>query len=130
VVSQAAALPELQDLSICKACGQRIGWVTVMPAASKRPVDTEPRPLAEYALLRNGRTAVNLRDASVDEVFEKYDGPRFWDHDKACPVPSMRTAAAGLGLVLRDLGGVKPNSFKQEREARRSALLRADRERN
>ena len=96
MTSTAQTYPELRDFGSCRSCGERVGWVTVKPGHLRRPVDPRPKPLAEYALLRDGVTAVNLRDAEVDERFEHYDGPRFWDHRKTCPVPSMVTARAAL----------------------------------
>jgi hypothetical protein len=94
--------PALRDFSSCRSCGEPIGWVTVQPGHVRRPVDPDPKPLAEYALLRNGVTAVNLRSPEVDDRFEHYDGPRFWDHQKTCPVPSMTTARAALERGLGD----------------------------
>jgi hypothetical protein len=99
----ATSIPELRDSGICRGCGERFGWVTLRPGARRRPVDPEPKRLAEYALLLDGVTVVNLRDERVDERFESHTGPRFWDHAKTCAAPSMMTARVAveqcLGLV-------------------------------
>ena len=131
------ALPELVDFGICQACGQKIGWVTVRPGETRRPVDPEARELAEYALLRNGRAAVNLRHPSVDPSFESYDGPRFWDHAKTCPVPSMRTARSAVGQYLGYVDDVYSHNGRPSRphedpapEASRANLVRADQRRD
>jgi CRISPR-associated Cas5-like protein len=127
------ALPELRNFGMCRSCGQRIGWVTIKPGTGRRPVDPEPRPHAEYALLRNGVTAVNLRDPGVDQQFESYEGPRFWDHRKTCPVPSLSTARAAIGQLLGYVEDVYEHDGRptrphedQAREARRRNLLAAD----
>lgn len=108
-------MPELVEFGVCTACGQSIGWVTVRPGKTRRPVDPQPRALAEYALLRDGRVAVNLRNPTVDPAFESYGGPRFWDHAKTCPVPSMSTARAAGSLFLDYVEDVHRHSGRPSR---------------
>ena len=88
------------------------------PAPARRP---DPKPLAEYALLRDGVTAVNLRSPDVDDRFEHYRGPRFWDHQKTCPVPSMTTARAALEHGL----GYEVDPHREEQRRRLIAAGRS-----
>jgi hypothetical protein len=95
--------------------------VTIKPDGRRRPVDPEPAEHGEYALLRDGATAINLRHQRVDlDLADRYDGPCFWDHRKTCRVPEMVTATA----VLEAEGGYKPDP---ERERKRARLLAAGR---
>jgi hypothetical protein len=113
--------PELRNVSSCQSCGEPIGWVTLKPGHLRRPVDPDPLPLAEYALLRDGVTAVNLRSPDVDDRFEQYNGPRFWDHQKTCPVPSMTTARAALERGL----GYEADPYREEQRRRLLAAGRS-----
>jgi hypothetical protein len=95
---------------------------------------TQARPGAEYALLRDGVRAINLRDGHVSEDIDlTYEGPRFWDHLKTCPVPSIRTVTAGIAAFLDNLEDVVMNGAPEdtcedtEREARRRENVDADR---
>jgi hypothetical protein len=120
-VTSTAVIPQLRDFGTCEACGEQIAWVTIKPDGRRRPVDTEPKPLAEYALLRDGVTAINLRHAQIDlEMVDRHEGPCFWDHRKTCRVEGMVTAKA----VLEAGGGWRPDP---ERERKRQRLVDAGR---
>lgn len=112
------ARPQLVDIGECRSCGGAIGWVTLR-GGRRQPVETEPRGSGEFALLRGGIRAHRL---TPDQRFEpRYDGLKYVDHHKLCPVPSFRTAAWSMSSASR---GVADDPFREER---RRDLLAADR---
>jgi hypothetical protein len=118
-----AVVPELQNFGTCNACGRRIGWVRVARTSRRRPVDPDPRPNAEYALLRDGATVINLRATDVDlDLADSYEGPCFWDHAKTCPTPGTVTTRA----ILEAEGGYR-NFYDPEKERARARLRAAGR---
>jgi hypothetical protein len=59
--------------------------------------------------------AINLRDGHVSEDIDlTYEGPRFWDHLKTCPVPSIRTVTAGIAAFLDNLEDVVMNGAPED----------------
>jgi hypothetical protein len=120
-VASTDVFPQLSEFGTCRSCGQRIAWVRIAHSGRSRPVDPEPKPNAEYALLRDGRTVVNLRRLDMDlDLVDRHEGPCFWDHAKTCSVPGMTTTRA----ILEDRGGYKVDP---ERESARARLLAAGR---
>lgn len=114
--------PQLKDFGQCEACGQQIAWLVIKPGSRRRPVDTEPKPLAEYALRRDGISAFNLRHHTMDlDLADRYEGPCYWDHAKTCPVPGMKTVYA----VLKAQGGYEPGPERERARARLNAAGRS-----
>jgi hypothetical protein len=92
VVQATEALPELSSFTRCWACDARVGWVR-LPWGKWILVDPNPQPLGEFALLRPGDRVIPLRDRpGLEQVDAKYGGPRFFAHERLCPVPTLRTA--------------------------------------
>lgn len=79
-------------LTRCRSCNTEVGWVR-LPGERWRTVDTEPKPWAPYALLRDGVRAVDLTAPYVP-VGERWrvDTPRFVPHHLTCVAPGMRKA--------------------------------------
>jgi len=118
------ATPELTEFTDCWACGRRVGWIR-LEQDRWRLVDPEPRSGAQYALLRDGVSAMDMHDRRrINEASDLIysDGPRFGDHKHSCPLPSLRT----LGWSAGSAPGGRRSRPDPSREARREALLRAD----
>lgn len=116
-----AVVPQLSQFTICRGCKAKIAMVKVMPDRVWRAVDTEPHPLGEYALLRDGIRAVNLRHPWMDlDLADRHDGPCFWDHRKTCPARGVVTPASVLDVE----GGYQVDP---EKERARQRLKKADR---
>lgn len=125
-------MPELQSQGSCQACGRPIAWVQLAGTRGhKRPVDPTPHSRGEYVLMRDGRTVATPRQdprvaflddrAGIEEI-------RYFDHNKTCPIPSLRTFADGAALLFsRGVYGYdgRPSRGYRDpvREARRTVLL-------
>lgn len=92
------APPQPLSRSSCRSCGAAIAWVRLQNG-KLRPMDVTPRPRGEYALLRDGRRVLDLRNEHLiapnvaDRVPHEI---RYFDHGKTCRVPSLRTTRALL----------------------------------
>lgn len=120
-MTSTSVIPQLRNFAACEACGDKVAIVTVKPDGRRRTIDVEPKPLAEYALLRDGVTVINLRHPRVDlDLADRHEGPKFWDHAKTCRVPGMVT----MRTILEAEGGYQPDA---ERERKRKRLRDAGR---
>jgi hypothetical protein len=82
-------LPAEVPLSPCPACGERGRWATVRSYGQTVNIllESTPHRLGMYALLRDGRRAINLVWASeVDPRADwlAFDGQRHRDHFTVC----------------------------------------------
>lgn len=118
--------PELVEFGECWACGAKVAWIHDR-FGRPRAVDVRPHPWGEWALLRDGRSAVNLTsEPACGRIASSYAGPRFVDHNrKTCAVPSLRTMK---NLAHRyERGALRELPL---RESIREQLLRIDRARD
>jgi hypothetical protein len=96
------AAPEPLSRSSCRSCGVEIAWVRLQNG-KLRPMDVTAHPRGEYALLRDGRSVLDLRNEELiapDIADRVPDEIRYFDHVKTCRVPSLRTTRALLESTL------------------------------
>jgi hypothetical protein len=90
------AAPQPASRSTCRSCGVEIAWVRLQNG-KLRPMDVTPHPRGEYALLRDGRRVLDLRNEELiaPDVADRIPNEiRYFDHVKTCRVPSLRATRA------------------------------------
>jgi hypothetical protein len=137
MVQEAPSIPTPAEQSVCRSCGEPIGWV-VLPGHHFRPINLRPHPMGEYALLPGGIRALSLHDAPrlpPDEAAKVHDEIRYFDHVRTCISPSMRTCLAAIGNCLGWLEAKYDGDDERvarfeghpQREARRRRMLEEER---
>lgn len=115
-------------LSPCRACGELGRWASVKSSGRVVNVllEAAPHPLGMYALLRDGRRAINLVWANEVEPavgWLDWPGQRHRDHFKICGGwPRLRVgssiAATAVDSIASDLEGEPPNRRPRSRRLR------------
>ena len=88
--------------------------------------------------MRDGRhVGAPRQDPRISFMDERQglEAIRYYDHNKTCPVPSLRTFAGGAAMpytrgVFGSSGRSSPSVDDPVREARRATLLQVDRPRD
>jgi hypothetical protein len=119
MATAAPATRTFRDPGRCRACGAEIDWVELLYTRGPRQVDTTPCRHAEYLVFRGGKRALDVRrpDVLEDLSAQAYDGTRFCDHLRTCPVASLRTVAPALGVYTDHLEGVVIHGDDPEQHA-------------
>jgi hypothetical protein len=89
----------LQASSACRACGQRIAWVTTSHG-NAMPVDPEPTPAGNVAVMRDGAGRVISRVATQTRPPEAFETV-YMPHVATCsPLALFRAPPAGGSNVI------------------------------
>jgi hypothetical protein len=122
----AIEMPAEVPLSPCRACGELGRWASVKASGPVVNVllEAAPHPLGMYAVLRDGRRAINLvwaNEVQPGAGWLDWPGQRHRDHFKVCSGwPSLRVgssiAAAAVDTIASDLDcqttGGRPRSCR------------------